>query len=153
MVMIRLSAILLLFVYAFSATGASVYLHYCCGEARYMAIQEDIPTNADDCPLCVTHHEPPKTEDRGVDPGCHQPTTTNDQCYSVKVELKKTTEEHLASSDKNNLPKTYPLELIAFSLIGIADFPWSQPVVHLHDEQVAHPPGVPLFVQYCTYLI
>lgn len=151
--MTRFSAILLLLTYSFSVTGASVYLHYCCGKTPYVVAHEDVQTNLDDCSLCVTHHEPVKTEDNQIDQGCHQTTATNDPCYSVKVELKKTTEEHLASSDKNNIPKIYPLELVVFSLIGTIDFAAKQPVAFANNGRAAPPLSVPLFIQHCTYLI
>jgi hypothetical protein len=152
----KIFVILLTFIYTLSATGASVHLHYCCGEIQKLAMQQapEKPAHSD-CSFCVTEHKQEKdnptccTDDR--DDGCTNNLAKSGHCQDVKVEAKKTTEEHLPTADKKST-KIYPLELLVFTLAYMADLPLDTPVIQTSD---AGPPNVavPLFIQHCTYRI
>jgi|SRR5690606_1926501 len=149
----RILTILLTLVYAFSATGASVYLHYCCGEPQQISMQKSIAGD-EACPLCPMRQEPKKTDRHHVPVAadCDQ-TTGYGECNSVKVELKTTSEKHLLSSESCKLTKIYPTSLVAFSIIGLLDTADDYDPLHFEIVGSPPPPAVPLFVQHCTYRI
>src|SRR5690606_4283778 len=109
-------------VYAFSATGASVHLHYCCGKLQHWTMETEQAAGHDACTLCLSHHESSDhpgcdpTHDHGVD------GQSPSHCQDIQVDAQKTTGDHLPSSDKNLL-KIQSLELFVFTLIHLADFP------------------------------
>ncbi|WP_143072813.1 hypothetical protein [Parapedobacter indicus] len=155
--MAKVFVILLTFIYTCSATGATVHLHYCCGELQKF-IMEYAPEepNPDDCPLCLTHHEKEKEAITCCTDDSNDSCTINQaghgHCQNVKIEAKKTTEEHLPSAYKK-LTKIYPLELLVFTLAYVIDLP-----LNIHDaaRAVNHGPPdalIPLFIQHCTYRI
>ncbi len=140
-------------VYAFSATGATVHLHYCCGKLQHLAMQEETENpDDDDCPLCLKHHENQKHADCSGMESCDIDQQSHNHCQNVKVDAQKTTGEHLPGSDKNPV-KIYPLELLVFTLVRFIDLPLD--VRHTaHATEVPSLTGaIPLFVQYCTYRI
>lgn len=152
--MIRALVLLLNLLYAFSATGAIVYLHYCCGEPQRLAMEQLAPTEKEDCPMCITHDKP-ATDTDDARHGCEEEHAgnTHDGCYDVKVALKKTTEEHVASVEKSVF-KICPLDLVVFSLIGIAPTPDNLITTAVVNNHSLSPPAtVPLFIQHCTYRI
>jgi len=153
----KVFVLLLTFIYAFSATGATVHLHYCCGEPQKLVTQyaHEAP-DPDDCSLCLTHHEK-KNEDIACcidtnNKGCEVNQSEHGHCQNIKVEAKKTTEEHLPSADKK-LAKVYPLELLVFALAHVIN----PQLDTFHAIQMADggPPNttIPLFIQHCTYRI
>lgn len=152
--MARVFTILLTLVYAFSATGATVHLHYCCGTTpQKIVVQDSEHFDHADCPLCIKHHNSEKEGCCTADSCDYDTTTTDHKCQNVKVELKKTTEEHITSIDKNNLSKVYPLELLVFTIID-----WVGPTIAEHQSiDIDHPTlsqsAVPLFIRHCTYRI
>jgi hypothetical protein len=150
--MTKVFTIWLMLVYAFSATGATVHLHYCCGKLLKFAVQDQVSLDGDDCPLCPKHHQNKKNTACSSDESCEIGLRKSNHCQDVKVDAKKTTGEHLPGSDKN-LAKIYPLGLPVFTLIGFLDLP-------LADRHTApetdDPPRIgvkPLFIQHCTYRI
>lgn len=153
--MVRIFAILLTLVYAFSATGASVHLHYCCGKPQHIVMQEKAPANASDCPMCAVHEKPTKFDEapHQMNHACSQETPAHDKCYNVKVAFKKTTEKHIINGEKGNFAKIYPLELVVFSLLGIFDGATDLQLNELDAGYTWPPPAVPLFIQHCTYRI
>lgn len=153
--MVRIFAILLTLVYAFSATGASIHLHYCCGKPQHIAMQERAPANTGDCPMCVVQEKPlkPYGSHHQLNHACNQETPAHDKCYNVKVELKKTTEKHIINGEKGNFAKVYPLELVVFSLLGIFGGATDLQRNERDDGYTWPPPAVPLFIQHCTYRI
>ncbi|WP_079716789.1 hypothetical protein [Parapedobacter luteus] len=152
--MAKVLVILLTCIYAFSATGATVHLHYCCGELQKLAIQhEQEKPEHQDCPLCLTHDEKKEADAACCgDDSCDNDPAAHPHCQHVKVEAKKTTEEHLPGGDKNVL-KIHPLELLVFTLVHINDLP---PEFHHSVRTIDEAPPhvtVPLFIQHCTYRI
>lgn len=155
--MVRYLVILLTLMYGFSATGATVYLHYCCGTPQKIAATPYEKTDHDDCPLCTKHddhHEPPTTSDCCDKTSCDVDSPSLGGCKNLKIEAKKTTEEHIASGQKIVIPKLYPLELAVFTAIHFLD----STVISI--RSLAPVPdadiplaAVPLFIQHCTYRI
>lgn len=144
--MAKVFVILLAFIYALSATGATVHLHYCCGEPQKLIAHADDKTGHEDCPLCQTGCGD------AADNGCDTNKAGHGHCQNLKVEAKKTTEEHLPSADKK-LAKIYPLELLVFTLAYVIDLPLdTHSTIRTADGA---PPNVtvPLFIQHCTYRI
>mgnify|MGYP001361002400 CR=1 FL=1 len=152
--MVRIASILLIIIYGFSATGATVHLHYCCGTAQNLVVQLEKDADHLDCPLCLSHEtETPAGTDStdccsDKDCGDHVPG----HCHDIKVETGKTAEKHLPGGD-GNLVKIYPLELLVFTLSYLAVFP--EDVQSVERQAMASPPRaiVPLFIKHCTYLI
>src|SRR5690606_24975929 len=108
----------------------------------------------DDCPLCVTHHDNTQDDTDCCDEdGCEQSDATLGGCQNVKVEAKKTTEEHLPGNEKTNLLKIFPQELVAFVVAWIADFPRDSHTLPLANNSPPSLSAVPLFIQHCTYRI
>lgn len=151
----KVFVILLTIIYACSVTGATVHLHYCCGELQKLMTHADDKANHEDCSLCRTHHEKEQEKGKGccTDDRCGSAEdAAHGHCQNVKVEAKKTTEEHLPSADKK-LAKIYPLELLVFTLAYVIDLPLdTHSTVRTADGA---PPNVtvPLFIQHCTYRI
>ncbi|WP_353126523.1 hypothetical protein [Parapedobacter pyrenivorans] len=150
--MVKVFSILLMCVYAFSATGATVHLHYCCGKLQELAIQDQKSASHDDCPLCLAHQDKKKAEDCNSSEHCATDQQSQSHCKSVKVDAQKTTGDHLPANDKN-LAKIYPAELLAFALVSFVGFPLD--IHHSVQAMDAPPPAgaIPLFVRHCTYLI
>lgn len=152
----KVFVIWLAFIYALSATGATVHLHYCCGEPQKLVSQhDDEKSTHESCPLCLPHQENEKdTAGCGghSENGCETNQAGHGHCQNVKVEAKKITEEHLPGGAKK-LAKIYPLELLVFTLTYAIDLPSD---IH-HSTQTVNdsPPNVavPLFIQHCTYRI
>ena len=151
--MVRFFAILLTLVYAFSATGATVHLHYCCGAPQKIVMQENGYSDHADCPLCIKHHDSEKEGCCTTDSCDYDTATTDHKCQNVKVELKKTTEEHITSMDKNNLPKVYPLELLVFTIIDLVGPTIAEHASFGIDYPTLSQSTVPLFIRHCTYRI
>ena len=151
--MVRVLTIGLMLIYAFSATGASVNLHYCCWKLHHLAMENEQKPTRDDCTLCLTHHETKKNT------GCHSSQQhdtadiqSHNHCQDIQVDAQKTTGDHLPGSDKNLL-KIQSLELLVFTLVRISDFPLDS---HAVAETANAPPlaaTIPLFIQHCTYRI
>ena len=151
--MMRFLIVLLTFVYTFSATGGIVYLHYCCGEPEGITMERMASGN--DCDMCPDHEMPAAgTMHHNTQPNSTFIGATDiyQNCFDVKVPLKKTTETHIASTDKQ-VSMGYPLELIVFSLMTMLPTPESQAVVFPTDFDTSPPSGIPLFIQHCTYRI
>ncbi len=154
--MVRMCTILLCFLYTFSATGATAYLHYCCGETAQLVFTDESETS-DDCPLCVAHSKQEKdccTEDIPTDTAnsCHVGDDMPGHCQDVKVEAKRTTADHLPGGEKN-IAKIYPLELLAFTLAGLVEVPARS--LDTSQTVADAPPRatIPLFIQHCIYRI
>src|SRR5690606_32770013 len=149
---VKVLTIWLMFVYAFSATGASVHLHYCCGKLQHLAMENKQTANRDDCKLCVDHHgkkDHPNCDSRQHGDPSVQP---HDHCHDIQVDAQKTTGDHLPSGDKNVL-KIPSLDLLVVTLIHVAGFPLHSFIVA---ETANAPPLVaatPLFIRHCTYRI
>lgn len=138
-----------------------MHLHYCCGEPQRLAMEHEKPGH-EDCPLCLTHHGSEKKDticctdgsnsDDDSNASCDTDRAGYAHCQNVKVEAKKTTEEHLPSVDKK-LAKIYPLELLVFTLAYVIDLPLN--IRHAVQTADDGPPNtaVPLFIQHCTYRI
>lgn len=156
-VMARVFVIWLTFIYAFSATGATVHLHYCCGESQTLVMQPEYGKSApEDCSLCFTHHKK-KTEDPVccTDEGndrCAIDQAGHGHCQTVKVDAKKTTEEHLPGADTKPA-KIYPLELLAFTLAYVINLPLDTDYAIKTADDAPPNTAVPLFIQHCTYRI
>ncbi len=149
--MAKICIILLTLVYAFSATGATVHLHYCCGSPQKIVTQAHVNKNHDSCALCTKHDD--KNEDAACcnKDRCEQDSGTHRGCQDIKVEAKKTTEEHLVG-DKN-FTKIHPVELLVFLLVNFIDQP-----IDNHSAFYLRNTGpplatIPLFIQHCTYRI
>lgn len=142
-------------IYAFSATGATVHIHYCCGALQKLSMEPTHEKPADeDCALCLMHHgEENKAATCCTDDAsnsCDVTPAENGHCQDITVDAKKTTEEHLPPADKK-LTNLYPLGLLAFTLV--VNLPSeTRHAVRLTDDI---PPNVavPLFIQHCTYRI
>lgn len=150
--MVKVFTIWLMLVYAFSATGASVHLHYCCGKLQHLTMENEQATGHEDCALCLSHHE--KKDHPDSDHPHHDAPDglAHNHCQDIQVDAPKTTGDHLPSSDKNLL-KIQSLELFVFTLIRLADFPQAN---HTIAETTNAPPRggtTPLFIQHCTYRI
>ena len=151
--MAKIFTIWLMLVYAFSATGATVHLHYCCGKLQHLALQDETEnSDDDDCPLCLKHHENKKHADCTGMESCDVDQQSHSHCQSVKVDTQKTTGEHLPGGDKNPV-KIYPLEMLMFTLVRFVGLPLDV----RHTAQATEAPpligAIPLFVQHCTYRI
>ncbi len=151
--MVRFFAILLMSVYAFSATGATVYLHYCCGAPQKIVLQHDHHDDHADCALCVKHHS---NEQQGCctsDSCDHDSTASDHQCQNLKVELKKTTEEHTINIDNKIFPKIFPVELMVFTLIDLLGPLVDSHALHDIPQHTLSHSSVPIFIRHCTYRI
>lgn len=156
--MAKVFTILLIWIYALSATGATVHLHYCCGKLQKLALLDEQKPGHDDCPLCLKHHaaegkpaqQPSKT--CCTENSCVIDDAPKGSCQNVKVDAKKTTTDHLTNADKKS-PKIQPLELLVFTLIHVLDLPLDTHA--LTPSATDSPPDetTPLFIQHCTYLI
>ena len=150
--MAKVLTIWLLLIYAFSATGATVHLHYCCGKLQQLTLETEPGAGDDDCVHCVDHHE---TRDH---PTCHQSDHCNadvqshNHCQYIEVKAQKTTAEHLPGSDKNLL-KIHSAELSVFSPVRISDFPADRHLTARPTPEPAVVGSIPLFIQHCTYRI
>ncbi|MEC3881441.1 hypothetical protein [Parapedobacter sp. 10938] len=151
--MVKVFTIWLMLVYAFSATGASVHLHYCCGKLQHLTMENEHTTDHDDCTLCLNHHKKKNhTTDCNDSQHCAADVQSHNHCQDIQVDAQKTTGDHLPSSDKNLL-KIQSLELLVFSLVRIANFPLENTTAV---EMANSPPRVestPLFIRLCTYRI
>ena len=152
--MVRVLTIGLMLIYALSATGASVHLHYCCGQLQKIAMEEEHNNSKDDkCALCLQHEEKPSGDGHAADLlQCTDDVPLQNHCHDVQVDAQKTTGDHLPGSDKSLL-KILSLELPVFVLTYITDF---QSYRYTAPQTAnAPPPGVttPLFIQHCTYRI
>lgn len=150
--MIKVFTVWLMLVYAFSATGASVHLHYCCGKLQHLTMENEHDANHDECTLCLNNHE--NNDNPGCDPTHHDGADGQapGHCQNVEVDVQKTTGDHLPSSDKNLL-KIQSLELLVLTLIHIVDFPLGN---NSTTETANSPPrvaSIALFIQHCTYRI
>ncbi|MGK6352127.1 hypothetical protein [Parapedobacter sp. DT-150] len=150
--MARILSILLIFIYSFSATGATVHLHYCCGKLQHPASHAE-KQDPGDCPLCLKHDEKQKDNRTcGDDNSCKTDGTTHGHCKNIKLEAKKTTEEHLPSGHQT-AAKIYPLELLVITLAHLIPAPLDighAPHLVATGLQEA---SIPLFIQHCTYRI
>ena len=150
--MAKIFTIWLVLIYAFSATGATVHLHYCCGKLQELAVQDQKSPSRDDCPMCLKHHENNTHTDHHSGESCNIDQQSPGHCQDVKVDAKKITEEHLRSTDKNPV-KIFPLESLVFTLVSFIDFPLDG----RHTIQTTDDPllvgAIPLFIQHCTYRI
>ncbi len=156
--MARIFTILLIWVYALSATGATVHLHYCCGKLQKLALQDEKKPGHDDCPLCLKQHADKKKQTQQTekscctDDSCEVGETAKGGCQNLKVDAKKTTADHLTGADKKT-PKIQPMELLVFTVIHLMDL---QTQAHaLAPIATDSPPGeiTPLFIKHCSYLI
>ena len=148
--MAKVLTIWLMLVYAFSATGATVHLHYCCGKLQHLTMEKE-PTSGD-CTLCLNHHESKDYPGCDNSQRCTADVQAHSHCQDIQIDAQKTTGDHLPSSDKNLL-KIQSLELLVFTLIRIADFPLGS---HHTAETAIAPPlagTTPLFIRHCTYRI
>lgn len=150
--MARIFSILLILVYAFSATGATVHLHYCCGKLQKLAVHDEEKHDDANCPLCLKKTAKKKRAPCCTNDHCGKDQSARGHCHSVKIEAKKTTEAHLAGSGKN-LAKIYPLELLVFTFAHLIGLP--SDVRYTVQTADGGPPDipVPLFIQHCTYRI
>ena len=152
-IMVRVLTIGLMLIYAFSATGATVHLHYCCGKLQEMAMENEPRSVMDDCTLCQQHEENRSNECHTDDlPQCSDDMATQDHCKDVQLDAQKSTGDHLPGSEKSLL-KIQSLELLAFTLTYVAGF---QPYSYTIAEATNSPPPsgtTPLFIQHCTYRI
>jgi len=152
--MARVSTILLMLVYAFTATGGAVHLHYCCGKLQKFAVEQEKSPGTDSCPLCLTHNEKKKEKAGdccGEDP-CGDHHGIHSSCQHVTIDAQETTGDHLPSSDKNPV-KIYPLQLLAFAVAYFNTLPTD--TLQVPQFVGNAPPGatIPLFIQHCTYRI
>ncbi|WP_379019822.1 hypothetical protein [Parapedobacter deserti] len=151
--MAKVFSILLILLYSVSSTGATIYLHYCCGTPQKIVLKDEaMISNHDECPLCEHHltenEQGHCCDDDGSDT---DGTPSHSHCQNAKIEAKKITEEHLLGTDKK-LPKVYPLELFVFTLVHVIDLPsGTQPSMAIGNG----PPdtSIPLFIQFSTYRI
>lgn len=159
-IMVRVLSIWLMLIYAFSATGATVHLHYCCGKLQHLTMENEqtADPDPDECSLCLNHHEN-KNQHEGKEQSdcasqqhCAADMPSQNHCQDIQVDAQKTTADHLPSSDKNLL-KIQSLELLVFTLVYIVDVPLDSHRV----AQTANAPPLaattPLFIQHCTYRI
>lgn len=150
--MVKVLTIWLMLVYAFSATGATVHLHYCCGKLQHLTMEKERTSGHDDCTLCLNHHESKDHPACDDSRHCAADVQSHDHCQDIQIDAQKTTGDHLPSNDKNLL-KIQSLELLVFTLIRIADFPLGS---HHTAETTITPPlagTTPLFIRHCTYRI
>ncbi|MGV3763271.1 hypothetical protein [Parapedobacter sp.] len=148
--MAKVFTIWLMLVYAFSATGASVHLHYCCGKLQHLTVANEPAANHGDCKLCLDDGN--SHTDRNNSLPCSADVQSQDHCQDIKVDAPKNTGDHLPSSD-NKLLKIQLLGLPVFSLIHRADVPLG----NCDTIETANAPPragtTPLFIRYCAYLI
>ncbi len=150
--MVKVLTIWLILIYAFSATGATVHLHYCCGKLQHMTMDKEHTLDENDCTLCLNHHESKEHPNCNSSQHCTTDVQSHDHCQDVQVDAQKTTGDHLPSSDKNLL-KIQSLELLVFTLVHMASLPFDS---HIQAETANAPPRVattPLFIRHCTYRI
>jgi hypothetical protein len=123
----KLLIILLMLVYAFSSTGATIHLHYCCGKLDKVSLSTQ---HNDDCPK--------------------QESAQKNCCKSKQVDLKIKADQDLLAkwiATHKDLGTTKPTahyeHLTPLSLKQLKTFTTGPP---LHAV-------VPLFIQYCVYRI
>lgn len=150
--MVKALTIWLALIYAFSATGAPVHLHYCCGKLQNLTMEKEPTFGHDDCTLCQNHHEYKDDPAGDKSPHCTTDVQSRDHCQDIQINARKTTGDHLPSSDKNLL-KIQSLELLVFTLIRIVEFPLD--IHHAAELASTSPPAgtTPLFIRHCTYRI
>src|SRR5690606_10096825 len=112
-VMVKVYSLWLMLVYAFSATGASVHLHYCCGILQEMSLADDHGSGEDKCGRCVDHDMDKEHPDCGMGQHRSLDKPAGDHCQDIQVDAQQTTGDHLPGSDKNVL-KFQALELLVF---------------------------------------
>ncbi len=150
--MVKVLTIWLMLVYAFSATGATVHLHYCCGKLQHLSVENERAPGHDRCTLCPNHNESNEHTDCDSSQHCAADVQSHDHCQDIQVDAQKTTGDHLPSSDKNLL-KIQSLELLVFTLIRVADFPLDSYTVAEVANALPHTGTTPLFIRHCTYRI
>ena len=134
--MVRAFVILLAFFYTISATGATAYLLDCCGAFGKLLMHDEQDTVS----CCMDSNEN----------SCDHFQARH--CKDVKIEAKKTTAEHLPSTD-HKLLKIYPFERWT-SLLNVVGDPL--PDSYLTFWVIDAPPeptATPLFIRHCTYRI
>lgn len=150
--MSKVFTIWLVFVYAFSATGATVHLHYCCGKLQHLTMEQEHTTSHEDCTLCLNHHQNDAHSDCVDTQHCINDAPSHDHCQDIQVDAQKTTGEHLPSSDKNLL-KIQSLELLVFTLVQASVFPIDNHHAAEPTITAPHAETTPLFIRHCTYRI
>ncbi len=150
--MVKVLSIWLMLVYAFSSTGATVHLHYCCGKLQHLAMEKEPATDHDECSGCLNHHESKDHPDCDTTQHCTTDAQTHDHCQDIQVDAQKTTGEHLPGTDKNLL-KIQSLELLVFTLVYVADFPLDNYTPAESAHAPPHAGTTPLFIRHCTYRI
>lgn len=149
---VKLLTIWLTFVYAFSATGASVHLHYCCGKLQHLAVESERTADHDDCKLCRNHHQNNAHPNNDGSQHCASDIQSDNHCQDIRVDAQKTTGDHLASGDKNLL-KIQSLDLPVFTLIRMAGLPTATNATTETANAPPLAPAIPLFIQHCTFRI
>lgn len=144
----KLLAISLLFIYALSATGASLNLHYCCGMAQKLVIN-DQPLDHENCPMCSKKH---KHENKCAADTCSLPSET-EGCKNVNVDIKDATNEHISSNDETSFLAPYPAEVILYWVFNFMNLPLSERTSFSTDSSPPLFAPAPLFILNCTYRI
>jgi len=159
--MLRFVATLLTLLYAFTASGADVHLHYCCGKLLFSEeahckekpghiLQKSVEEKG--CLLCKTEEKKQTSGDQCGKNSCEFHKKVDNHCADIQVNLKDSTTEHLPSDAK----KSSNLDVSQLPVIVLAYFVQSilapdQPVPTI--ITVSSDTSSPLFVRYCNYRI
>src|SRR5690606_32015044 len=124
-------ASILLFFYALTSTGATVYMHQCHGTKVFLW-EEEIESHHANCAMCLEHHQEQE------DATCHQSHdgecdhTTTDCCKDIVLDLKKSQEEVESAPTLLSFLSISPATLTIF---------W---IVAFHaDIEITEPTGIP----------
>ncbi len=137
----RLYVILLLSIYCLSATGATFYLHYCCGEVEdisFIQKEEEDASCQDSCPMSQKF----APEEKEI-PGC---------CDEKKVEAAKTTGHHVVNTLYTTSDLMPAIFLVLQYHVGVFTDVTGRPAF----SPDTSPPDVrqsPLYLLNCTYRI
>lgn len=140
----RSYVILLLFIYCLSATGATFYLHYCCGKMDDISFVQKTDENSS-CPASCPMSQKSASEkpEKKEMPGC---------CDEQKVEAEKTTGHHVLTT-LNAGPDLLPAILLVLQYqLGLYGAVPGQSAI----SPDTSPPDVrqsSLYVLNCTYRI
>lgn len=145
----KLTAFVILSVYALSSSGTSLYLHYCCGMPYVMAVNEK-PDAYDPCSSCseAEHHDGPECEDDTCELG-----TVHHGCKDVYWDTVDVTNEHITYGDKGTHFVAQPAVISLPWSVNVSPFVADGAVTSFADNSPPPVSNTPLFIFHCTYRI
>lgn len=144
-------ACILLFFYALTSTGATVYMHQCHGTQVFL-LQEGIENHHASCSICLDHHHDGSEEHQHThDEKCDH--TSKDCCNDIVLDLKKGQEKVESASTGFSFPTLTPTTLTLFWIVVFHDDIEITESATISDRLANITPTQPPYLVHCNFRI